>query len=353
MSPHTSPVPASGRRGSLCRVLVIVAVVAVAVVLQRRHLAELPWAFTAVRHADPVWLAVGVAGSVITYVMAALAMKGTVHRRLSFRQLFQVQVAAGVTTIAAPGGLGSAGLNVWFLERVGVERPEALAAALRSRVAGGAVHIAGLAVVVWQLPHLLDVDAGRVVGVLMTVTKVVVVAAVVLAVVAHRRREDVARLWTATVHAWSTTVSLLGRRDRLRELIGGSIGLTLAYGVTLWACANAVGVPLDLPTAMAIELTVQALGAVSATPGGVGVVEAAGLQGLLLAGADPAAALAVVLLHRSVTFWLPALPGAVALRSLRRMLGPALAPSTVNLDDAGSPRWSGDERGEPLAVLGG
>ena len=60
-------------------------------------------------------------------------------------------------------------------------------------------------------------------------------------------------------------------------------------------------------------------------------MEAAALQGLLLAGAALTPALAAVLLHRLVTFWLPALPGALVLRRLRRSLSPPTTLPTTPL----------------------
>lgn len=308
-----------------------VLVVAAAIWFQRAHLAEVPAAARVLGGSSLGWIVMALLASAATYAMAAFAMMGTVHQEVSFGRALQVQVASGFTTLAAPAGLGAAGLNVWFLERIGVPRAESVAATVRNGVAGGVVHVLGLAVVVALLPGLIDVDPSTVRRLAARGTATIAVVAVVLAAFGWWRREQTRSLLHAVRDAWTTTRSLLRRGDRASALVGGSLGLTLSYGLTFWACAQAVGIPLDLPTAIAIELVVEALGALSATPGGVGVVEAAALQGLLLAGAALTPALAAVLLHRLVTFWLPALPGALLLRRLRRSLSPPTALPTTPL----------------------
>jgi uncharacterized membrane protein YbhN (UPF0104 family) len=295
----------------------IAVVVLAALFLQRQQLAELPLAIEALGRSEWRWVAAAATASMITYVMAALAMVGTIGRHVPFRQALQVQVAGGAATLAAPAGLGNAGLNVWFLERLGEDRREAVAAAVRNGVAGGLVHVVGLLVVVWQLPNLIALDPQQLHAAAVRGSRIAVGLGVVLAVLAITQRARLTRFRADAGHGWRSTVTLLRRPRRAAPLFLGSIGLTLSYGVTLWASAHALGVPIGLPTAIALELVVEALGGLAATPGGVGVVEVAAVEGLLLLGADPAQALAVVVLHRLLTFWLPALPGIISLRRLQ------------------------------------
>ncbi len=72
-----------------------------------------------------------------------------------------------------------------------------------------------------------------------------------------------------------------------------------------------------------LTLTAVYLGAASAgtlipTPAGIGAVEAAMIAGLCASGLTTATATAAALLTRLITVWAPAVPGWVALRSLRR-----------------------------------
>jgi undecaprenyl-diphosphatase len=54
------------------------------------------------------------------------------------------------------------------------------------------------------------------------------------------------------------------------------------------------------------------------TPGGIGAAEAALIAGLTAFGVDPAVAVPAVFLYRFATFWLPVLPGWIAVRHLLR-----------------------------------
>jgi uncharacterized membrane protein YbhN (UPF0104 family) len=311
----------TGARPRWRRRALVIAVVVAAAVLQRGRIAELPEAATALLAARPGWIAVVAAASAISYVMAAFAMIGTVGPRVPFGAALLVQVATGAATLAAPAGLGSAGLNVWYLEREGLPRHEAVTSAVLNGLAGGAVHVVGMAIAFVSLSHLVarpsvpPVVDGPLPVAAAALALVTVTTGLTVAV--RRLPRATADLRASVLAGWSTARRLLRRGDRLAPLIGGSVGLTLANGFTLWASAQALGLPIDLPTAIAIELTVEALAGLSPTPGGAGVAEAAGIHGLILVGASPATAIAVVLLHRAATTWLPALPGVLALRRLR------------------------------------
>jgi uncharacterized protein (TIRG00374 family) len=61
-----------------------------------------------------------------------------------------------------------------------------------------------------------------------------------------------------------------------------------------------------------------AISSAAPTPGGVGATEAALIAGYTAVGVTAATAFAAVLLFRLVTFWLPILPGWLALVGLQR-----------------------------------
>jgi uncharacterized membrane protein YbhN (UPF0104 family) len=316
---------ASGTRPRWRRRVLVIAVVVGVIVLQRDRIVELPEAAAALLAARPGWVAVVAAASAMSYVMAAIAMIGTVGPSVPFGAAFLVQIATGATTLAAPAGLGSAGLNVWYLEREGLPRHDAVTSAVLNGLAGGAVHVVGMVIAFVSLSHLVARPSltSVVDGPLLAAVAglALLSAGIVLILTVRRSPHFMADLRASVLASWRTAQQLLRRGDRLAPLIGGSVGLTLANGFTLWASAQALGLPLDLPTAIAIELTVEALAGLSPTPGGAGVAEAAGIQGLILVGATPATAIAVVLLHRAATTWLPALPGVLAVRQLRATVG--------------------------------
>ena len=80
----------------------------------------------------------------------------------------------------------------------------------------------------------------------------------------------------------------------------------------LVCAALAVGATVDLVAVATVYLGVQALRQVPFTPGGLGVIDAALLAGLIAAGAGAAPAAAAVVIYRLLTFWLVLPAGAVA-----------------------------------------
>ena len=67
-----------------------------------------------------------------------------------------------------------------------------------------------------------------------------------------------------------------------------------------------------------VYLAGTAIAAASPTPGNLGAVELTLTAGLTGIGVPPATAFAGVLLYRLLTFWLPIVPGFLALGSLRK-----------------------------------
>ena len=88
--------------------------------------------------------------------------------------------------------------------------------------------------------------------------------------------------------------------------------VTLFYGLTMMLVAYAVGVHLSLLAAI-ITISLGSLGvAVTPLPGGAVGAEAAIAATLSQFGVSSSDAIAIALVYRAVTFWLPLLPGFIA-----------------------------------------
>ncbi|MFB6125752.1 MAG: lysylphosphatidylglycerol synthase transmembrane domain-containing protein [Halolamina sp.] len=93
-------------------------------------------------------------------------------------------------------------------------------------------------------------------------------------------------------------------------LLGGAG--QLAVSATLWAALRALGAAVPMAAAL-VAIPVARLAGTTPTPGGLGGVEVA-LVGVLVAvtGVGTIQAGAAAVLYRAVSFWLPLLPGGVA-----------------------------------------
>ncbi|MFF5083623.1 YbhN family protein [Actinoplanes sp. NPDC000266] len=116
-----------------------------------------------------------------------------------------------------------------------------------------------------------------------------------------------ARRW----FAWAATQSrrMIGEAKAVRPR---HWSLALGYAALNWtldlACLIAVAQACDFPLSTlqlaSVYMAVQIVRQIPITPGGIGLIEASLLAGFLAAGAPEAAAAAVVLGYRVVSFWL-------------------------------------------------
>jgi uncharacterized protein (TIRG00374 family) len=152
---------------------------------------------------------------------------------------------------------------------------------------------------------------------------VVVMLAVALLIVVLFGVPPLRRMITSRTHRLFSNVlpRLLDVLQSPRKLIEGSIGtlmITIAFVICLYACVQAFGGTIDFTTVAVVYLTANAIGSAAPTPGGLGAVEYALTLGLTVAGVPAELATSAVLLHRLLTFWLPVLPGWAAFTYLQR-----------------------------------
>ena len=109
------------------------------------------------------------------------------------------------------------------------------------------------------------------------------------------------------------------RRPRqAAALFAGAAGITGFYTVTFGLCLIALHAHISPAQAAAVYLGGAVVSAAAPTPGGLGAMEAALVAGLTHVGINDGRAVASVLTFRLLTYWLPILPGYLALHDLRR-----------------------------------
>jgi uncharacterized membrane protein YbhN (UPF0104 family) len=273
---------------------------------------------SALGSAQPVWFAVALLGSAVTYVGAALALQAVVPAPLPLLRTIGVQLASSFLTLVTPPTVGQVGLNIRYLHRSGVPTPTAAAGVAVKEAVTVAVTVPLLLICGWlsgvSASRLSLLPSGDVLSVL-AVSAVVVLLAVATPPVRrllYRRLEPLVR------RTLPQLLATAGNPRRLAAAVGGILLLNGGYVLALDASLRAFATSLALPTLVVVYLAASTLGSVAPTPGGLGAVEAA-LVGALTAAAVPvAAALTAVLVFRAATFWLPAPPGWVAFTVLQR-----------------------------------
>lgn len=269
--------------------------------------------------ANPVLIVAAVMASVLTYVGAAFSVAGSVPDSLPLGPTFLAQLAGSFVNRVTPAKVGSLALNLRFLTQQGVDGAAATTGLAVSTAAGTVVHVlTTLVVVLWAgnvgFPGLATPPG----WVWPVVAAVVVITIVAIAVVPPLRAwwDDTA-LPSARRSARSFVQVMRSPRN-LGMLLGGSALVTVGNLVAFVVSARAFDIDVSLASLGVVYLAGSALASVAPTPGGLGATEAALVAGLAVVEVTRNEAIPAVLLFRLATFWLPILPGWLALIYLQR-----------------------------------
>lgn len=264
----------------------------------------------------PAWVAAAVAGFVLSLAAAAHNISAFAPLRLRAVDTLRAQLAIGALRLVAPPAVSTPLLGTRFLVRSGLPPSTALTVVAVAQAAQAVMTVVVVAVIALAASSraLPSLDARSLVAA-AAVLVVVAVVVVVLARAVPRVRRAV-QVMTAALR--SVVAHLRAHPARVASGLAASAALTLAHVAAFVCCVAAVGGHTSLLVLTTTYLAAASAGSLVPTPGGLGPVEATMISGLCAAGTDAATATAAVLLCRLVMVWVPALPGLLALRGLRR-----------------------------------
>jgi glycosyltransferase 2 family protein len=145
-----------------------------------------------------------------------------------------------------------------------------------------------------------------------------VVSGLVVGLVPALRRRVVPPLLSYLRTAGVSLADVVTDPLRVLALVGGALGLTFAFIVTLQAAVAAFGGGVSFPEVAAAYLIAAAIGSATPTPGGLGAIEAALVAALTGYGMADSAAVSSVLTFRLATYWVPMIPGWVMFQQMQR-----------------------------------
>jgi uncharacterized membrane protein YbhN (UPF0104 family) len=270
-----------------------------------------------VRAAHPRYVALGLLATAGTYLAAALVYWLLAKHAVRYGRTLLVQISSAFVNRLLPAGVGGMGLNVRYLHTVHHSVSEAVAVVGTNNslgiVGNGILLLLALATSGDMVRHLQLPHAG--------VWGYGVLAAIAIAMLNLFVSRRLRRFLThALGEVWRHVRSYSKHPFRFVAALGGALSVTILHVIVLWCCSRAIGVPLSAQTALAVLSVGMLVGTATPTPGGLGGVEAGLVGGLVAYGITASDALAVALLYRLLTYWLPLVPGVVAFILLRRRL---------------------------------
>ncbi|MEV6343248.1 YbhN family protein [Actinoplanes sp. NPDC051851] len=320
------------------RVGVAVGALAVVVVLLRGRLPDPASVFAVVRQADPRWVAAALLAQFLA--QAAFARQQSVLLaafgvRIPAGEMVAITLSRSAMSMVLPAG--SAASAAYALQRYR-RRGAGTTAATATVLLSGVVSIAGLVTLyaIFSIPA-----AWR--WALLALAAAALVTAGAATGRARNGRSGEGRTRNGRTGrgereagdgAEPPGVGVAGRARRvgrqLRAVGADHLTRAMLSALANWlfdlACLTAVAQACDLRIdahhLATVYLAVQVARQIPITPGGVGLVEAALLAGLVAAGVPEAGATAVVLGYRLISFWLMLPAGLAAWLHLRRGGGP-------------------------------
>ena len=280
-------------------------------------IADVPSAFSTVHGEEWLWLVPAVLLAVASFAGSAIALSGAADVRLPVIRTYLLELGRSFTTMATPGGVGSFALTTRFLERLGMGLAPATASTALTSVGSLIIDLLALAIggvlsaSAFQSENL-HTGAGTkgwflVVG--------VVALAAVIAAIWHFPRLH--RRVVPQVHQAVELVRSVARRPRKAALLfAGQAVLLFCQVGCLYSVLRLVH--QHASPAVLLVLVVLATMAQRAVPipGALGAPEAILVTGLTGAGLPSSAVVAVALTYRLLTYWLPPIPGFIAIRWL-------------------------------------
>lgn len=273
---------------------------------------QLQSAILVLRSANPAWIFMALGATLGTYLAAAFVVVGSTSIRLKYSSVFTLQIATTAINRITPKGIGGLVLTEQYLCKNGSNRSQAASSITFIIASGIAAHIA-LMVLAFAFVDYQNIDFWN-----LTTAQLQLVAALAVFIILGAFLIPKVQ---SQLHKWYREL-LVGLIDKVKnpkkllQLIGGSTFITLFYALALFCSLKAFGSAVPFGVALLVYLVGNTLAAPAPTPGGLGAIEAALVVGLSAAQVEIDQAVAGVLIFRLLTFWLPILPGALALKIL-------------------------------------
>ena len=228
------------------------------------------------------------------------------HKLKYFRTIL-VQLAGNFVNRLLPAGIGGIGINYAYLRANKHSTSQAASVVAVNNLLGAVGNLALLAYVSIALTKTYDklqIDKIHTNNSWKYAAIAFTTALIILAFSRYRKR-----IVSGTLSFLKQVADFRKQPIKFSGALASSTLLTLSNVFCLYFSALAVGIHLNPPTTLVIFSAGEALGTATPTPGGLGGVDAALVVGMITFGVPLASSLAVTLLFRLISCWIPVLAG--------------------------------------------
>ncbi len=276
------------------------------------------------------WLLAGLILSPISQVPQAFSTMGATMLEIRFSPVLMLQYGVQFIQLAIPSSAARLALEVRFWERAGV--PSAGAVSIGAIDSFSTFVIQILLIVLILASGLVSLDlassssdpSGDSSGFnwqALLIAILLVAVALGIAYLMPKTRAKLHHFVQTVKDKWADAkeaLAVLRNPKKVVLLLGGNLIAQVMLAIILGICLRAFGHSASLASLILVNTFVSLFAGFMPVPGGVGVAEAGYTAGLIAIGIPEGAATSTALAFRLVTFYLPPIWGAWAMRWLKQ-----------------------------------
>ena len=315
-----SPTGLEETHGSRWRTIAMVVGTLLAIVALLNQVPSLSELWDTVRTANWWWVLLAVVFTFGNKVGYALALMGSVSKRLPLLRSVEALLAAAFSNLAVPG-IGSTAVQVRYLQCQGIELAAAVAAgAVLANVANVVVQGALFLVALVPLLTTQSVDTSKLdLNDAAHLVLVVIFLAGVCIAIAYGVPRFRRRTVPPTKRGIETIRTALRSPRQIVLIVVGNLMAILMSTLCLFASVEAYGGSVSYWPLLVANIVVGTVASLIPIPGGNTLVAAVGLSAALVTfGVPETAAVAAVITQQLIATYLPALPGWFATNDMLR-----------------------------------
>jgi uncharacterized membrane protein YbhN (UPF0104 family) len=269
------------------------------------------------QNAETSWLLAGLVTVPVVPVAQSFGTIGASILPLRLGPVIALEYAIQFIALAVPSSAARVAVNVRFFQRQG-PTTQALTIGLLDSLFGFVVQVILLVTILLSGLATLDLSFSGLdvdpTGRILVLAGILIIVAIIVAIAVPRfRRPIAARLAEAR-----PALRVVRSPVKLAGLFGGNFVAQLLLAVVLGFTVIAFGQTATLAELLLVNTLVSLFAGFMPVPGGIGVSEAALSFCLMAIGIPESAAVAIAVVYRLLTFYLPPIWGGFAMRWLKR-----------------------------------
>jgi undecaprenyl-diphosphatase len=260
------------------------------------------------RHAFWPWIIIGLIASLLTCFAGAIVQFAAGNLSGRFSSITQLQFAGSFVNHFLPFSVGVIHLNSRYYQKLGKQRLHAITISTIPIIFEISITVILVAIISpISIIQLLNNLHPKHFNMWLMIPIVAFLITIILAIVKYRNR------FKKLITEFLTAVQAIKGSQQLFLLVSGSVAIAILSTLALFLSILAVHTSIPITAVFIIFVTSQLVSEIVPTPGGIGATEAVLILALVAASLSLSEAVAAVLIYRLVMFWLPMIPGGLAL----------------------------------------